>query len=454
MVHTNPLGNSPSDNPRPKLPNDLAALVVATIPNRNIYTPTYLEVNGVTPEVLALIKAKVPEYPWSDVDQALLRCVHQPESLNLRNIGELRGPKGLPEVTQFQKFLLQPGGEAVEFQHHVVATERSVHPIASTLSFVRTGPHSAPPRMRVELLGGSRDERWSFIDTLAEVLSGRRPSIERSTTELANLARLPLTDVVAVGLMIELREKESASQEEPVATPTRHLWVPTSLEVPDPSYDVHQVMTSHVFPGRYEEILRSGVLVHLEAYANDTKPVSVNRLSRISRSLERPLIASFRRTYEPSLSWFRTSTGETESGALSTEAAPDPRGVFSEALLSDPSQRQQGRCLTFFAPHWNTTTDDGALEQLGSITMAFYDMADATGTPATLSIAARWRQLLRLLRDLNIEVTVAELSRTLRETHRNGELEGRHVSAVAVKLGDDEQNPSRLLSAHFAVHNG
>jgi hypothetical protein len=452
MVNNAPLGNSPSDNTGPKPLGELAALIVATVALKDIYTPTYVEVKGITTDLLARIKEKVTGYPWADVDQTLLGYVRRPESINLNDLAAQRGERGLPELSQFQKFLLQPGGDAVEFQHRLVLKDLSDKHLPSILSFVRIGPPDAAPQMRIDLMGGSRKERWVLVDQISKALTGRTPSDERNSTELARIVRMPLSDGVTLGLAMESRERHENSLIESPSKPQRHLWTPTSLEAPDPSYDTHQVMTSHAFPERYEEILRSGILVHLEAYANDTKPVSVARLSRIGRSLRQPLIASFRRTYEPSLSWFRASTGQGDDSDISPESPVDPRGVFSEALLSDPSKTERGRCLTFFAPHWDTATADGTLGQLGSITMVFYELADATGAADTLSIATRWRQLIRLLRELKVEVSVGELSRTLRETQKNAEVQGRVARSIAVKLGDSDE-PSRLFSAHFSAHH-
>jgi hypothetical protein len=84
--------------------------------------------------------------------------------------------------------------------------------------------------------------------------------------------------------------------------------------------------------------------------------------------------------------------------------------------------------------------------------MVFYELADATGAADTLSIATRWRQLIRLLRELKVEVSVGELSRTLRETQKNAEVQGRDARSIAVKLGDSDE-PSRLFCAHFSAHH-
>jgi hypothetical protein len=368
----------------------------------------------------------------------------------------------LPAISQRQRFFLTPTMGAEEIEHRFTITGASGPGgarVPLTLHLIKGGTADAPISARVEFSKQGLSERWALIDSITRPLLKLSASEQPVNAPLTTYKIATVSSGLSMGLFLLTPDHEERfSPSSGSGRLGRRMWVPQDVSVRDPSYGDHQVMASHAFPERAKELVTSGLLPHLEAYVEQERGISLTRLSRIARSLGAPLRISVWRGYSPT----RGGGEETQSSAgdRSPRYAGSDSGGLRHQLLSiseivDPTEQANPRTLSFVGASAQSEFTDERSRSQGRLKMAYLLPTRATD----LSLGSesdhfngRWRDLLKVMRALNLPATKKELLTLLREVQENSGQEGEALSAVRLTIQDpNDPEGSRAVSPRFML---
>ena len=411
----------PEDGNRWELPDAGHNLAPVRMKQSDLYTPVFVDFANFDTRTRSILEARLPGCPWQVITEYLLPCMQRGESIDAGALLQNADVLELPMISQTQRFFLTPTGGAVEVENRIVVTgtsEADAEQWAPSIHIIKSGIDDAFSA-RVEFAKHEISERWAIVDTITQALL-RISASEQLSEGLATTFRV---STLAPGISLGLFPLAPNQDERPAVTTKvrragRGVWVPQDITVREPSYSDHQVMAAHAFPERTQEIVTSGLLPHLEAFVEREKGLSSQRLGRIARRLEGPLRVSVWRWYSPTRigsEGFDIKSDAENEGAESEAILTDQ--LLSMAEIIDPTEARNPRAMSFVGASAQSELQDRRSRTRGRLRMEYLspaELPDESSDAQHKHLSGRWRDLLILMRDLNLAATKKELKDLLR----------------------------------------
>jgi hypothetical protein len=462
MVGPNSANREPGDENRPHQPPVGKHLVQAGLKQSDLYAPLFIEFARCDVRTLAILESTLPGHPWSIINSYLIPAIRRGETLEIGGLLKDAEDFELPAISQRQRFFLTPTMGAEEVEHRITITGapgQGGARVLPTLHLIKGGTADAPISARVEFSKQGLEERWALIDSIT------RPLLKLAASELPVTAPLTTYKISTVSsgfsmglFLITPDHEERFSSSSGSGRLGRRMWVPQDVSVRDPSYGDHQVMASHAFPQRAKELVTSGLLPHLEAFAEQERGLSLTRLSRIARSLGAPLRISVWRGYSPTRGGgeeTRPSVGDGSPGYAGSDSGGIRHQLLSISEIVDPTEQANPRTLSFVGASAQSEFTEERSRSHGRLRIAY--LLPTRATDASLGsesdhLNGRWRDLLKVMRDLNLPATKKELLTLLREVKESSGREGEALSAVRLTIQDpNDPEGARAISPRFTL---
>lgn len=427
---------------------------------RDLYAPLFLEFANFDTRTRSILEAKLPDCSWQIITEYLLPCMQRGETFEANRILQYATEFELPMISQTQRFFLTPSGGGVEVENRIVVTGGSdpagvVH--TPSIQIMKSGIDDGAFSARVEFSSQERTERWEIVDSIMSSFSNVAPS-EQTLESSQKTFRVSL---VAPGISLGLfpvapNSPELPSNDRAEKRVQPAMWVPQDITVREPSYGDHRVMASHAFPERAQEIVTSGILPHLEAFVEREKGLSRDRLARISKKLESPVRISVWRWYSPTR---MGSEGFDVGSGSGIPYAPGERSMANQILsmseLLDPTEAVNPRSISFVGASAQSDGQEERSRTRGRLRLEYQSPTyiPEGDTDATQKhFNARWRDLLTLMRDLNLSATKKELLGLLRELQERAGKDGERVSPIRLTIQDPyDPEGQRAISSRFVL---
>jgi|GEM_PF-5237495 len=442
-------------------------LIPVGIKQSDLYAPIFLELVECNEPTLHVLKNALPEFPWSVITEYLLPRMRRSETIEIGGlIGNVEESKPVV-INQQQKFLLIPSIGAEHSEHRISITGGEAlltgH-VTPEITLVKRGTQSLAISARIKFSKQTLEERWNFVDYITQFTQGVYASAQRAEAPFPNFKIVAVRPGINLGLTSLIPELEPAEEPSHAIYPSHRVsWVPLNISVRDPLYSDQRVVASHAFNASAPDIVRSGLLPHLEAFVEQERGISLPRLSRMARLLPTPLRVSVWRGYvsgpavvENLGEW--VASDEKLDSSVSHESRSSVvvrHQLFSRAEIMGPLKVDNPRPLVFLGASAQSEFSGERLRVLGRLRLAFLPSGNPVGSNDRNErelADRRWDDLLRLMHDLESPVTKDQFIEILTEVRVNELPEGTKQGAIGLTIQDpSDPGSTRAITPCFGI---